>query len=94
MYIKWVVITGCIAVFLLWLTTLNDLGVGTAIAKAEESAAASPVCPTSTIHGSLTCRRVHHACRATNAQHALWVLREHATHGNEAILFILNLLHL
>ena len=38
-----------------------------------------------------TCGGVHHACSAANAQHSLWHLWQHAAHGNEAVLILLNL---
>jgi hypothetical protein len=42
----------------------------------------------------LTCGWVHHACCPSDAQHALWVLRQHTTHWDEAVLLLFNVLHL
>ena len=38
-----------------------------------------------------TCGRVHHACSAANPQHSLWHPWQHAAHGDEAVLILLNL---
>eukprot|EP00983_Pelagomonas_calceolata_P119725 1160632-Pelagomonas_calceolata.AAC.8 len=41
-----------------------------------------------------TSRGVHHACRPSNAQDTLGVLRQNTTHWNQAVLLILHLSHL